>query len=80
MPNPAHPSDLSTSAYWKEYAAGDLGERVDLTAVEGAPPRAARKVMLLATGAISLENAVGEEIVITTAIMATNATPILVLW
>lgn len=89
-----HNSDITVPVFWKEYTSDDLGERIDLTDVEGAPPgQVARQVTLLEAGAVYLENAAGVECPITTsldkgaelfgdfgAIMATQTAGLIVWW
>lgn len=59
MPIP-HNESLGTARFWREFSSTTtpaLGTEIDLTAIEGSNGRASRQVLMLANGALYVENA-----------------------
>lgn len=77
MATPAHSEDISACPFWREYSGAALGEDIDLTAVEGAPPgRAVRQVMMLEAGVLKAKNRAGIDCSGTTALAAGTTLPV----
>jgi len=95
MPIP-HNESLGTARFWKEVSSSTtpaLGTDIDLSALTGSNGRASREVIMLAAGALHVENADGIDCSIATPldagthlgieaaiIKAEQSASILVLW
>jgi len=91
-----HTEDIGTARFWKEFSSSTtpaLGTEIDLTALTGSNGRGSREVIMLADGALHVENADGLDCSIATSldagthlgievaiIKATQTAAILVLW
>lgn len=70
MPIP-HNESLGTARFWREFSSTTtpaLGTEIDLTEIDGSNGRAAREVIMLAAGALAVENADGVDCSIATSI------------
>jgi hypothetical protein len=95
MPIP-HNESLGTARFWREFSSSTtpaLGTDIDLSAIDGSNGRGSREVVMLAAGALHVENADGIDCSIATSlgvgtrlaievatIKAAQTAAILVLW
>lgn len=95
MPIP-HNESLGTARFWREFSSTTtpaLGTDIDLSAIPGSNGRASREIVMLAAGALAVENADGVDCSVATSlgvgtrikievatIKAAQSAAILVLW
>jgi hypothetical protein len=81
MANPTVPTSESTgpARFWREFSSSTtpaLGADIDLTTIEGSNGRAAREVVMLAQGSLSVLNADGVDCSVATAMSAGTRLPL----